>query len=34
MMGYKAVFQAIEDNPDRFLGWVFVNPMGDTDQIR
>jgi predicted TIM-barrel fold metal-dependent hydrolase len=30
----EPVFQAIEDNPDRFLGWVFVNPRGDTDQVQ
>ena len=30
----EPIFQAIEDNPDRFLGWVFVNPRGDTDQVQ
>ena len=30
----EPVFQAIEDNPVRFLGWVFVNPRGDADQLQ
>ena len=29
----EPIFQAIENNPDRFLGWVFVNPKGETDQV-
>jgi predicted TIM-barrel fold metal-dependent hydrolase len=27
------VFQAVEEQPDRFLGWVFVNPKGGADQV-
>jgi len=30
----KAIFQAIDKNPDRFLGWIFVNPLGEKDQIQ
>jgi predicted TIM-barrel fold metal-dependent hydrolase len=30
----EPVFQAVADNPDRFLGWVFVNPKGETNQIQ
>ena len=30
----EPIFQAIENNPDRFLGWVFVNPKGGTDQVQ
>lgn len=30
----EPIFQAVADNPDRFLGWVFVNPQGGTDQIQ
>lgn len=30
----EPVFQAVADRPDRFLGWVFVNPRGKTDQIQ
>jgi len=30
----EPIFQAIEDNPDRFLGWVFVNPKGWGDQVQ
>ena len=30
----EPVFQAVADRPDRFLGWVFVNPQGETDQIQ
>lgn len=26
-----AVFEAVSENPDRFLGWVFVNPRGKKD---
>lgn len=29
----EPVFQAVADRPDRFLGWVFVNPRGKTDPI-
>jgi predicted TIM-barrel fold metal-dependent hydrolase len=27
------VFNAIKKHPDRFLGWIFVNPKGKKDQI-
>lgn len=30
----EPVFQAASDHPDRFLGWVFVNPRGKTDPIQ
>ena len=30
----EPVFQAVAENPDRFLGWAFVNPMGETDQVQ
>jgi predicted TIM-barrel fold metal-dependent hydrolase len=30
----EPVFQAVADNPDRFLGWVFVNPQKGNDQIQ
>lgn len=30
----EEVFQAVAENPDRFLGWVFVNPSGEKDQIQ
>jgi predicted TIM-barrel fold metal-dependent hydrolase len=30
----EPVFQAVADKPDRFLGWVFVNPRGEKDQIQ
>jgi uncharacterized protein len=30
----EPIFQAVTDKPDRFLGWVFVNPQGGTDQIQ
>ena len=30
----EPIFQAIEDNPDRFLGWVFVNPKGSADPVQ
>lgn len=29
----KSVFNAVRENPDRFLGWVFVNPKGKCDQV-
>ena len=29
----KAVFNAVKRHPDRFLGWIFVNPKGKKDQI-
>jgi predicted TIM-barrel fold metal-dependent hydrolase len=30
----EPVFHAVADHPDRFLGWVFVNPQGGKDQIQ
>jgi predicted TIM-barrel fold metal-dependent hydrolase len=30
----EPIFQAVSENPDRFLGWVFVNPRGEKDQIQ
>ena len=30
----EPVFQAVAGRPDRFLGWVFVNPRGEKDQIQ
>jgi len=30
----EAVFKAIDNNPDRFLGWAFINPLGNKDQIQ
>ncbi|HQJ09821.1 MAG TPA: TatD family hydrolase [Deltaproteobacteria bacterium] len=27
------VFNAVREHPDRFLGWVFVNPKGRNDQV-
>ncbi|MGD2037344.1 MAG: hypothetical protein PVH28_05625, partial [Desulfobacterales bacterium] len=30
----EPVFQAAADKPDRFLGWVFVNPRGEKDQVQ
>lgn len=30
----EAIFQAIDNNPNRFLGWVFVNPRGEKDQVQ
>jgi predicted TIM-barrel fold metal-dependent hydrolase len=30
----EPIFQAVADKPDRFIGWVFVNPKGGTDQIQ
>jgi predicted TIM-barrel fold metal-dependent hydrolase len=29
----EPIFQAVADKPDRFLGWVFVNPTGGQDQV-
>jgi len=29
----EPIFQAVADEPDRFLAWVFVNPKGETDPI-
>ncbi len=29
----EPVFQAVREYPDRFLGWIFVNPKGEKDQI-
>jgi uncharacterized protein len=28
------VFQAVKDYPERFLGWVFVNPRGKNDPVQ
>ena len=28
------VFQAVKDQPERFLGWVFVNPRGKNDPVQ
>lgn len=30
----EPVFQLIDDNPDRFLGWVFLNPVGEADLMQ
>lgn len=30
----EAIFQAIDKKPDRFLGWVFINPLGEKDQVQ
>ncbi|MGD8800061.1 MAG: hypothetical protein PVJ44_16160, partial [Desulfobacterales bacterium] len=30
----EPIFQAISENPERFLGWVFVNPRSENDQIQ
>lgn len=30
----EAIFQAIDKNPDRFLGWVFINPLDEKDQVQ
>lgn len=30
----EPVFEAVANNLDRFLGWVFVNPQGGKDQIQ
>ena len=29
----EVVFNAVKKHPDRFLGWIFVNPKGKKDQI-
>lgn len=29
----KVIFEAVKKNPDRFLGWVFVNPKGEKDPV-
>ena len=29
----EAVFDAVKGHPDRFLGWVFVNPRGQYDPV-
>jgi len=29
----KPVFEAIESYPDKFLGWIFVNPKGKLNQV-
>jgi uncharacterized protein len=30
----QAVFNAVDQYPDRFLGWVFVNPKGKKDPVK
>lgn len=30
----ETIFQAIDKHPNRFLGWVFVNPVGEKDPVR
>ncbi|MFC1505373.1 amidohydrolase family protein [Thermodesulfobacteriota bacterium] len=30
----EPIFQTIAEHPDRFLGWAFVNPMSETDQVQ
>jgi predicted TIM-barrel fold metal-dependent hydrolase len=30
----RPVFDAVERHPDKFLGWIFVNPRGSNDQIK
>jgi len=30
----EPIFQAVSENPERFLGWVFINPRGKKDQIQ
>jgi len=30
----EPVFKVIRDNPDRFFGWIFVNPRGEKDQVQ
>jgi predicted TIM-barrel fold metal-dependent hydrolase len=29
----EPIFQAVSENPERFLGWVFVNPRSEKDPI-
>jgi len=29
----EPVFEAVAKNPDRFFGWVFVNPLGEQDPV-
>ena len=29
----EPVFRAVQQHPDRFLGWIFVNPRGQKDQV-
>ena len=29
----EAVFEAVGNNPDRFLGWAFINPRGKSDPV-
>lgn len=31
--GNETVFNAVREQPDRFLGWVFVNPRGRCDPV-
>jgi len=30
----RTVFDAVEKYPDKFLGWIFVNPKGKNDQVQ
>jgi len=30
----EPVFKAVSENPERFLGWAFINPRGENDQIQ
>jgi len=30
----EPIFQAVSKNPERFLGWVFVNPRGEKDPVQ
>lgn len=30
----EPIFQSVADKPNRFLGWVFVNPRGKTNQVQ
>jgi predicted TIM-barrel fold metal-dependent hydrolase len=30
----EVIFQAIDNKPDRFLGWVFINPLCEKDQVQ
>lgn len=32
--GHDAVYQAIQNHPSRFWGWVFVNPQGEHDPVK
>ncbi len=30
----EPVFQTVKDHPNRFIGWIFVNPRGSKDQVQ